>query len=225
MQQRAKEFVLLLSLWVGMCLVPAAAVSAQDERPREHVYLPPVSGATPLSTMIDAQAHYLVAYGDCLESMAIARKIHAEAYQIELRNAVDEVDAYFKRRELNRLWRRKENPDFMEHEARRQAATRTPDTRAVRAVCRSGLGGTAELATDETLWSGNRPSVHGKEQNESNPGLFAKDFRRSKTEDLGHRRRARGEPLDLPAQRRRSAEDALAAGTSSCEVRRRPSRF
>ena len=74
MQQRAKEFVLLLSLWVGMCLVPAAAVSAQDERPREHVYLPPVSGATPLSTVIDAQAHYLVAYGDCLESMAIARR-------------------------------------------------------------------------------------------------------------------------------------------------------
>ena len=35
---------------------------------------------------------------------------------------MDEVDAYFKRRELNRLWRRKENPDFMEHEARRQAA-------------------------------------------------------------------------------------------------------
>jgi hypothetical protein len=68
-----------------------------------------------MSTMVDAQARYLVAQGACVESFAVARKINAEAYKIELENWVNEVDDYFKRRELNRLWRRKENPSFLDH--------------------------------------------------------------------------------------------------------------
>jgi len=84
------------------------------------VYLPPTFGATPMSAMVDAQARYLIAQGNCLESMAMARKIHAEAYAIELKNWVDEVDDYFKRRELNRLWRRKENPSYLDHLKRAQ---------------------------------------------------------------------------------------------------------
>ena len=108
---------------IGVCLLAwlltgvSGRTSAQD---RGHVYLPATFGATPMSAMVDAQARYLVAQGDCLESIAIARKIHAEAYKLELENWVTEVDDYFKRRELNRLWRRKENPSYMEHLKRAQ---------------------------------------------------------------------------------------------------------
>ena len=124
MRYRLGKLLSPVDFGLGICLVfgLAAHALAQDERSHVNVYLHTATGATPLSAVIDAQARYLVAYGDCLESLAIARKIHAEAYQIELRNWVDEVDAYFKRRELNRLWRRKENPDYVEHEARRQRA-------------------------------------------------------------------------------------------------------
>ena len=124
MRYRLCKFLSPVDFGLGMCVVfgLAAHAIAEDERSHVNVYLHTATGATPLSTVIDAQARYLVAYGDCLESLAIARKIHAEAYQIELHNWVDEVDAYFKRRELNRLWRRKENPDYVEHEARRQRA-------------------------------------------------------------------------------------------------------
>ena len=122
MRYRLCKFLSPVDFGLGMCVVLGLVTHAlaQDERPHVNVYLHTATGATPLSTVIDAQARYLVAYGDCLESLAIARRIHAEAYQIELRNSVDEVDAYFKRRELNRLWRRKENPDYAEREARRQ---------------------------------------------------------------------------------------------------------
>jgi len=128
MRHRLCKFLSPVSIGFGACAVSCAIFGlatqalAQDERPRANLYLHAATGATPLSTAIDAQARHLVAHGDCLESLAIARKIRAEAYESELRNWVDEVDAYFKRRELNRLWRRKENPDYAEREARRQRA-------------------------------------------------------------------------------------------------------
>jgi hypothetical protein len=68
-----------------------------------------------MSIMVDAQARYLVAQGDCIESFAVARKINAEAYAVELKNWVDGIDTFFKGRELNRLWRRKENPSYLDH--------------------------------------------------------------------------------------------------------------
>jgi hypothetical protein len=68
-----------------------------------------------MSTMVEAQARHLLASGAFMEDFAVARKIHAEAYTMELNNSVNQVDAYFRRRELNRLWRRKENPSYMDH--------------------------------------------------------------------------------------------------------------
>ena len=55
-----------------------------------------------------------------IESVAIARKINAQAVAQEIQNSIDYVDAYFKRRELNRQWRAKENPNHLESEKHRQ---------------------------------------------------------------------------------------------------------
>ena len=49
-----------------------------------------------------------------------ARKINAQAVALEIQNSIDYVDAYFKRRELNRQWRAKENPNYLESEKHRQ---------------------------------------------------------------------------------------------------------
>ena len=53
-------------------------------------------------TRFQAQASYVAAYGNMVESVAVARKINAEAVALEIQNSVDYVDAYFKRREMNR---------------------------------------------------------------------------------------------------------------------------
>jgi hypothetical protein len=111
----ASSISVLLVVWLLMGV--SGRTFAQNAG---HVHLPPTAGATPMSAMVDAQARYLVAQGDCIESFAVARKINAETYTIELKNWVDEVDAYFKRRELNRLWRRKENPSYLDHLKRAQ---------------------------------------------------------------------------------------------------------
>ncbi len=92
------------------------AIAGEPQPARPHVMLPPAFGGTPLSFQIEAEAHYLAARGDLIESVAIARKIHAEAVAQEIQNSVDAVDAYFKRRELNQQWRAKENPDNLQYQ-------------------------------------------------------------------------------------------------------------
>jgi len=67
-----------------------------------HYIFPRSGGSTPLSTVIEAQADLVVAQGRFLESVAIARRIHAEAYAQEIQNSVEEVKAYFERRRINR---------------------------------------------------------------------------------------------------------------------------
>lgn len=121
---------LALSAWwtrgcLEVCLTLGAVCSAQGQTERpQHIILPPAFGATPLSTVIEAQAKYVAAYGDYLESVATARKIHAEAFAIEIKNAVDFVDAYFKSRELNREWRRKEEKNHYWDTVQRQQKLR-----------------------------------------------------------------------------------------------------
>lgn len=88
--------------------------------PNQHIFLPPAAGATPLSVQIQSEAYYVAAYGDMLESAATARKINADAVAQEIQNSVAYVDAYFKRRELNREWRAKEDPNYLEREKHRQ---------------------------------------------------------------------------------------------------------
>lgn len=75
---------------------------------RGHVYLPPAVAGTPLSFQIHAQAAYMAAYGDAMESMAVARKVNAEAVAFEIQNSIAAVDAYFQRRELNKSYRKYE---------------------------------------------------------------------------------------------------------------------
>ncbi|MCE5302840.1 MAG: PEGA domain-containing protein [Planctomycetaceae bacterium] len=77
-------------------------------RRRDRILLPPAVAGTPLSLLVHAQAHYFEAYGDAVESMAIARRIDAETVSLEIQNSIDAVDAYFKRRELNRTYRKYE---------------------------------------------------------------------------------------------------------------------
>ena len=110
------------SLLVLFATTPAAA---QTQPPRPHIDLPPAVAGTPLSFQIQAEAEYVAARGDMEESMAMARKIHAEAVVLEIQNSIDYVDAHFRRREINRQWRAKRlrtSPERREeyHRRRRQ---------------------------------------------------------------------------------------------------------
>ena len=107
-------FVLCMALWT------ADFAWAQSDQAHQHIFLPPVSGGTPLSFQIQSEAAYVAAYGDMMESAAIARKVNAQAVALEIQNSVAYVDAYFKRRDLNRQWRSKEDPNYLEREKRHQ---------------------------------------------------------------------------------------------------------
>ena len=107
------------------CLVFAAVLMVSMELPgllhsadappvRGHILLPPTRGATVLSTYVDSQARYIAALGDHFESVAIARRHHAEAYDRELDNALKFVHTYFQRRELNHAYRFKEKRSYLD---------------------------------------------------------------------------------------------------------------
>jgi len=98
--------------FVGVCLVSSLAVTAyaqdaQNPQPRGEVYIDAHHGGTPLSYQIEAEAKYVRAYGQFLESATNARKINAEAVSLEIENSVKYVEAYFKRKDINKEWREK----------------------------------------------------------------------------------------------------------------------
>lgn len=132
--------VLLLSMSIG-----AGYVIAQEPPIREHIALPPTRGATVLSTYIDAQAHYIAAMGDYLESAAIARRHHAAATEHELRNAVNWVETYFERRALNRAYRLKEDPPYLDKVEKREIVQRRRIAEMPAEVLKGGV-------TDELNW-------------------------------------------------------------------------
>ena len=103
-------------LWIILCLTGSARA--------QRVILAPAIRGTPLSHQIHAEAAYMVAYGNMVESVAMARKINAEAVALEIQNSVAYVDAYFKRREINREARAKEDPNYLEREKQHQEALR-----------------------------------------------------------------------------------------------------
>jgi len=111
--------------WMGVCIglcvtIGSSGWSQAQTETHEHIFLPPAWGATPLSTVIEAQAKHIAAQGDFLESVAIARRIHAEAYALELQNAVEEVRVYFERRKMNReavLEEKGNRPDIIRERA------------------------------------------------------------------------------------------------------------
>jgi len=110
--------VLLAAGWIA----PQAA--AQPIVERGHIWLPPSWGATPLSTVIHAQASYLASAGYFLEQEAIARRHHALAAKQEMENALQWVDTYFEMRQRNRAWRALERPNHLMREKKHQESLR-----------------------------------------------------------------------------------------------------
>lgn len=113
-------FALFVFSGVSLAALDGAPAQPPPIPDRGHIWLPPSWGATPLSTVIQAEASYIAAAGDYLESAAIARRHHAAAAEHEMRNALLWVDTYFGMREKNRAWRLKENPNFLMREEKRQ---------------------------------------------------------------------------------------------------------
>lgn len=116
---------------------------------RGHVWLPPTRGATVMSTYVDSHARLLVALGDYHESVAIARRHHAAAAEHEMRNAVQWVETYFKRKELNRAYRMKQDPPYLDKIEKREQM----QDRRIRDLPALALRGNA---TDELNWLLNR---------------------------------------------------------------------
>ena len=107
-------------LLLGIHLASSSQSYAQG---RSHVFLPPTRGATVLSTYIDSQARYNAAAGDYLESVAMARVLHAEArkkeseaFEAEMGNRHKWLKYYFEGKLLWRDYRRQLNPSFIEKE-------------------------------------------------------------------------------------------------------------
>ena len=138
-------------LWLvvvsAVCFSQSAALALQAPStiPREHIFLPPASGGTALSFQIQAEAEYLVARGELAKSIAVARKIHAEAFAQEIQNSVDYVDAYFQRRALNRKWRAEADPNYLARETHLQEVRRQRIKRQFQDVLKGDL-------TDELNW-------------------------------------------------------------------------
>ena len=123
----------ILSPYLSIMVINVAAfvlfwasesVVAQPPQVRGHIRLPPVRGATALSTQIGAQAHLVAAAGSFLESAAIARRHNAIAASMEMDNMVKWVDTYFDRRQRNRSYRAIEQPAYMDRNDQIYASTR-----------------------------------------------------------------------------------------------------
>lgn len=111
---------------IQFCAVLAAPhpAAAQFNNPNipgsAPVFLPPSYGATPLSTVIQAEASYLVGLGVLLEKEGIARRHHAAAAEHEIRNSLLWVQTYFERKEVNRAFYKKYHPDYLDWQAKQQ---------------------------------------------------------------------------------------------------------
>lgn len=88
------------------------------------ILLVPGYGASAAASVIYAQAAYINAMGNILESAPIARRHNAIAAEHEMKNAVLWVQTYFERRELNRAYRLAENPDYRTKETNREATAK-----------------------------------------------------------------------------------------------------
>lgn len=110
-----------LGLGVTFSLFVAFVGTTFAQRPliRGHVFLPRTNGATVLSTYIDAEARRMVAVGDLVESMAVARSINVQSDREAMKNSVLWVETYFKRKELNRQARRAQDPIYIDQQQER----------------------------------------------------------------------------------------------------------
>lgn len=76
-------------------------------------------GATPASTIMNAYANIIEATGHAAVDFSVARINHAQAAEHEMRNQIQWVHTYFQKRQLNREYRRKENPIYIDREEKR----------------------------------------------------------------------------------------------------------
>ena len=151
------RIALVAALFLGIHLAGSSQSHAQV---RAHIFLPRTRGATVLSTYIDSQARYNAAAGDYLESVAVARVLHAEArlkeseaFNAEIESRRRWLKYYFEKKLLWRDYRRRLNPSFLEKE--RDALKRKNDllTNNPALLMKNDLIGTmnwmlVQLATD-----------------------------------------------------------------------------
>jgi hypothetical protein len=81
---------------------------------------PQAFARTVLSDQINAEANFLVAFGEMTRSVAEARKINAEAVAIEIQNSVEYVKAFYERRHIHDAEWRVKNPTEWEREEKLQ---------------------------------------------------------------------------------------------------------
>jgi len=79
-----------------------------------NVILPRTSGASVLSTYINAVANRINAQGEYLKSAAAARQINLESDRIAMENSMIWVETYFERKKLNREYRDELRKDYQE---------------------------------------------------------------------------------------------------------------
>jgi hypothetical protein len=98
-------------------------------------------GATPLSAQIQAEASYLRGMGEFLEDAAVARRHNALAREQEMKNALTWVQTYFEARALNRAYRLKENPSYLDREKKHQEVIKDKITKYFQDVLKGDVTG------------------------------------------------------------------------------------
>ena len=108
----------LFTLLTWCSPLPANGQNIQPPVREHNVILVPNNVLSVRTDMIRARAQYLQAMGDFEESIGIARIYHAQAEQMEIRNHAEWVKTYFALKDLNKAYQLKENPPFLDRQAR-----------------------------------------------------------------------------------------------------------
>ena len=111
-------YIVLPLCLVCIVLCTAAVVRGQSEH-NHVIFLPSARGGTPLSYQIQAEASYVAAYGDMVESVAVARKINAEAVALEIQNSERLRGCLFPTAGNESAEAGQGNPNYLEHEKHR----------------------------------------------------------------------------------------------------------
>jgi hypothetical protein len=104
-----------LLLCIALGAVDAAFAQTTQTTPTQPtvIYVQPARGATPASTIINAEANYMESYGQLLQSAATARKINAEAVALEIDNWKNSIKARDEMLDLYWDRWRKDHPNYL----------------------------------------------------------------------------------------------------------------
>jgi len=111
--------VVSLGLALVVCPADAQVRDTRDQSPGG-IYLPLQSGTSLMSANVSAQAEYITSMGDYVESALTARDENAPVGEHEVRDTLEWVSTYFQRRDLNRAFYLKANPNYLGNEQHRQ---------------------------------------------------------------------------------------------------------